>query len=334
MVEMLYRCNILALVGGGHSPKFVANKVIIWDDHQTKIIGEFKFTTPVKNVKLRKDKIFVILEQKIFVFDMDCFKQLDTINTFENPNGIFAINTDPKVTVIAYPSDIEVNGDKRVGYVRIKSYENNTNALISAHQSKIAFLALNHDGSLLATASEKGTIIRIFETTFGNILQEVRRGRDKAIIYHICFNNNSVFIAATSNKGTVHVWSLKACLKKLNNEVHEGKQSQNTVLSSVEDYSEQYPENKSSVFKSLPTFLSSGFFKSEWSFARVRIDSSAKSICMFTEDNYLMVVTQGGWYYKAKIDLVKGGDCEIEQKENLSNSKRNGQESGIDNNEE
>ena len=329
---MLYRCNILALVGGGHSPKFVANKVIIWDDHQTKIIGEFKFTTPVKNVKLRKDKIFVILEQKIFVFDFDGFKQLDTINTFENPSGIFAINTDPKVTVIAYPSDIEVNGDKSVGYVRIKSYENNTNTLISAHKSKIAFLALNHDGSLLATASEKGTIIRIFETTFGNILQEVRRGRDKAIIYHICFSHNSVFLAATSNKGTVHVWSLKACLKKLTNEA-EGNQP-NTLLASAEDNPEQFPENKSSVFKGLPNFLSSGFFKSEWSFAKVRIDNTSKSICMFTEDNYLMIVSQGGWYYKAKLDLVKGGECEIESKENLNSSKRHGQDGGIDNNEE
>ena len=59
--------------------------------------------------------MIVVCEQKIYVFNFISFQNIDTIDTYDNPKGIVAVSSDPKVTVLAYP-------DKTKGYVRVKSY--------------------------------------------------------------------------------------------------------------------------------------------------------------------------------------------------------------------
>lgn len=102
IVEMLYKCNILALVGGGQNPKYPQNKVMLWDDNQTKCIGEMTFRSEVKAVKLRTnrlifqiipilfiyfERVVVVLEKKIYVYNFSDLKILDQIETCLNPKG-------------------------------------------------------------------------------------------------------------------------------------------------------------------------------------------------------------------------------------------------------
>ncbi len=55
-VEMLYKSNVVAFLGGGKTPKFTPNKVVLWDDSQQKVITEIRLTNEVINVKLKKEK--------------------------------------------------------------------------------------------------------------------------------------------------------------------------------------------------------------------------------------------------------------------------------------
>ena len=294
MVIMLYRTNILALVGSDNNVNDKRSKLIIWDDKQKKPLSELKFNQNIMNVKLRKDKIIVVCRDKIYVFNLSTFKNMDIIETGDNSHGIVGVSYEPEQTLLAYP-------DKKKGHVRIKNYEKSSVFHINAHENNIAYIVLSYDGSLLATASEQGTLIRIFNTDNGNILQEVRRGKDKADIKYICFEPNYRFIAASSNKGTIHIWSLSNALKCLNKN-HE--EESNTI------------ENKTSGLKWLPSFLGGEFFNSEWSFAKARI-TDHRSICCFGPDNTIIVVSTEGKYYKAQIDMEKGGECKIIQEENL-----------------
>ncbi len=55
-------------------------------------------------------------------------------------------------------------------------------------------------------APVQGTLIRVFDTATGQALQELRRGADRAEIYSLAFNYNSMWLAVSSDKGTVHVF--------------------------------------------------------------------------------------------------------------------------------
>lgn len=54
---------------------------------------------------------------------------------------------------------------------------------INAHQSEVACVSLNQPGTVVASASQKGTLIRLFDTQSKEKLVELRRGTDPATLY-------------------------------------------------------------------------------------------------------------------------------------------------------
>lgn len=72
LIEMMYRTNFIVLVLSSQR-----QKVVIWDDYERKNRTEISFNAVVKNVKLRKDMLVVILEQKTFIFAFMALKLIE-----------------------------------------------------------------------------------------------------------------------------------------------------------------------------------------------------------------------------------------------------------------
>jgi WD repeat-containing protein 45 len=100
------------------------------------------------------------------------------------------------------------HGLRESSQVRLELMDRRDFRLINAHNTQVTAIALSLSGIRLATASEKGTLIRVFETTNGSKLQELRRGSDPADVYHLAFDRKSHWLAVTSDKNTVHVFAV------------------------------------------------------------------------------------------------------------------------------
>ena len=146
--------------------------------------------------------------RKIHIYNFKKYENIETIETFNNQNGIFDINKKSNNLILVYP-------DKLIGRIKIKFFESNTITKINAHKNNISFISLNSYGTLISTASEKGTLIRIFNTNNGDLLQEIRRGYDNTLIYDIIFSENNLLLGVSSNKKTIHIYSIEDSYKKI-----------------------------------------------------------------------------------------------------------------------
>ncbi|KAI8470914.1 MAG: WD40-repeat-containing domain protein [Monoraphidium minutum] len=327
IVEMLFRCNILAIVGGGDAPQYPPNKapVMIWDDHQGKCIGELSFKTQVRAVRLRRDRIVVALEHKVLVYNFADLKLLHQIETLANSRGLVALSPSADAAVLACPG-------LHTGQVRVELYDRKQTRFISAHNTALAALALSPDGKRLATASDKGTLVRVWNTADGSKLQELRRGSQPATIHSIALSRYCEWLAVSSDKDTVHVWALSAA-------VATGRESQDGGAQPTHpgpNPASRPPLPQSYVPIPVPQYLSS-----EWSFAQFRVpppsacppapgaappgggaasggggggggdaaQNPGRVIVGFSpaELHTLIVVTQAGQYIKAAFDPAKGG---------------------------
>ncbi|XP_011101841.1 autophagy-related protein 18a isoform X2 [Sesamum indicum] len=141
--------------------------------------------------------------QKISVHDLMDLRLLHQIETEPNPKGLWEISLSGRMVLVCLGRDkaeVRVLHDE-VSWIRV----------IKASDLDVTCVALSNNGRLLAAASTKGTLNRLFDTLSGMLLQEMRRGSafERTEIHSLFFCFDAEWLAVTSNKGTVDILSLK-----------------------------------------------------------------------------------------------------------------------------
>lgn len=120
-------------------------------------------------------RVVVCLEDSIHIHNVRDMRLLHMIkDTPSNQNGIIDLSNDQK-SYLAFPSN------SSTGHVMVFDTEALvTTCSFGAHSGPIAALRFNPEGTKLATASDKGTVIRVFGVPNGERLFEFTRGMKRS----------------------------------------------------------------------------------------------------------------------------------------------------------
>ena len=146
------------------------------------------------------------LYNKVFIVDLFTMQIEHAIETFKYEEtekyNIVSLSNDPNNLILAAPG---VDN----GHVLLVYFNRLTERIIKAHQSILSAVEMSQNGRKVATSSEKGIQIRVFDTVTGEMLQEVRRGNEFATIYSLVFSRNGRWLAVSSDSCNVHIFYSK-----------------------------------------------------------------------------------------------------------------------------
>lgn len=221
----------VAFVGGGRSSTGHANVVVFWDCELDREVTRFDFYEPVLGLRLNGKWMVVILHSRAVVFEhqkistrhhqalrvlaSDDGARTSIADTDHDivcgPNRVKSVHTTaPNPYALASLSEsLLILPAQTLGQVQLVPLPGGSKRVLRAHNTALRQVALSPIGNLLATSSEQGTLIRVFDTKTFNQLAEFRRGVDRAVIHGLAFSESGRWLAVTSDKGTLHVFDLQ-----------------------------------------------------------------------------------------------------------------------------
>ncbi|XP_061561483.1 WD repeat domain phosphoinositide-interacting protein 1-like [Phycodurus eques] len=298
IVERLFSSSLVVVVS-----QSVPRRMNVYHFKKGTEICNYSYTNNILSVRLNRQRLVVCLEESIYIHNIKDMKLLKTLlNTPTNPSGLCALSVNHGNSFLAYP------GSATIGEITVYDANNlSTVTLIQAHASPLAALTFNASGTKLASASEKGTVIRVFGIPEGLRLFEFRRGMKRYVsISSLSFSADTQFLCASSNTETVHIFKL---------EQHSPSQ---------EDASPTWSAYVGKMFTAASTYLPaqvSDMMHQDRAFATVRLNMfGLKNICALATIQKLprlLVASSDGYLYIYNVDPQDGGECMLVQKHRL-----------------
>ncbi|XP_044038663.1 WD repeat domain phosphoinositide-interacting protein 1 isoform X4 [Siniperca chuatsi] len=201
IVERLFSSSLVVVVS-----TTIPQRMNIYHFKKGTEICNYSYPNNILAVKLNRQRLVVCLEESIYIHNIKDMKLLKTLlNTPSNPAGLCALSINHSTSYLAYP------GSTTMGEIIVYDANNlNTVTMIAAHDSPLAALTFNASSTKLASASERGTVIRVFSIPEGLRLFEFRRGMKRYVnISSLSFSPDGQFLCASSNTETVHIFKLE-----------------------------------------------------------------------------------------------------------------------------
>lgn len=212
-----------AIVGGGKAPFASPNVLSFWDAALGRQMNTINFHESILDVKLASSHAAIILAERTLLYEYQDlnvqeptpptspFEHTETGLTERGPNkvkNLYSTATNPfglgclndNLLVLPAPSP---------GQVQIIPLPAGSKRVFRAHASELRAIAVSEDGSVIATASTKGTLVRAFDTITLNQIGEFRRGVDNAVTTGLAISPRNRWLACTSDKGTLHVFDMR-----------------------------------------------------------------------------------------------------------------------------
>lgn len=290
IVQMLFCSSLVALVGTGPSGTS-ARALRLFNTKSEQTICDLNFASTVLAPLLNRSRLVAVLEAKIHIFDLRSMHVLTTIDTAANSAGVCALSPSDQNCFMAFPAS-PLTGEVLI-YDALNLQIINS---IQAHQGPLRQLAFSKDGTMLATCSEHGTVVRVFAIPDGTKLHTFRRGTYPAVVNSLCFSLDSTQLCLSSqDSSTVHIFSL-------------APQKDPTPLQQTQS------STASAALSFLPTVLHD-LMEPARGFARIDLKDSHAIACAFHE-NTVVVVTAAGYLYRYRVP-AEGGTCKLESEHSL-----------------
>lgn len=176
---------------------------------------------------------------------------------------------------------------------------------MEAHTSELRGLALSADGSKLATASIKGTVIRVWDVASSTCIQEFRRGVERATITCLSWSWDNERLCCTSDKGTAHVFQMGNNDKKDTSTNNENSSLTQMLFSTVRKSVEGDAKKSICQIRGIPHPLACTFVSDSPNVVAVAgWDADGNGVLLLSEFDELDEAKRIGYYVVCKSPLA------------------------------